>query len=177
MRFLFSFFLLISVSSTLMAQQFLGLGSVWSDDFEEWKVYVDSLEGELRTTWRGDFTEWKYELSGELYGTIRMKWKGDPSQWEIRGSNGELISARPIWPNNLREWRLTDNSMSLEIKPRWGNQMNEWLMNSRQYGSLYFYQDWENDPREWTVEDECVDVSPHMKMGMIFMALLQTITQ
>ena len=131
----------------------------------------------MRTVWRGDITEWRYDLGNGIFGTIRMKWRDDPTQWEVRGSDGQLISARPVWPNNLREWRVTDNTISLDIKPRWGNQMNEWLMNSRQYGSLYLYQDWEGDPREWTIEDECEEVSPHMKMCMVFLAILQTISR
>lgn len=173
---IFTFLCCISFIGVATAQQIVGLNAVWSDDITDWRIFVDDFEGTLDVVWQGNLTEWRYTIDDETSGTIRLKWKDDPSNWEIRGNDGSLITARTIWPNSLREWRLTDNSKSIELKPRWGNNNHEWLMQSRSYGEFYIYQNWEGDPREWTVEDETEDLSPHMKMALLFLSMFQTVT-
>lgn len=166
--------IVLSTCLSGVAQQFVGLGSVWSNEYSEWRIYIEDYEGLLSVAWQGDYSEWRYEIDEETSGTIRLKWKDDPSNWEIRGNDGTLITARTIWPNSFREWRLTDNDKSVELKPKWGNVDHEWLMKSRSYGTFYIYQDWEGDPREWTIEDKTNDLSPHMKMGLLFITMVRS---
>jgi len=173
-KILFSFTLL-ALCFTAQAQQFVGFGTVWNDDFSEWRLFIDDYEGLLTTVWQNDISEWRYEINEETYGTIRMKWKDDPSLWEIRGNDGTLITLRTIWPRNFREWRLTDNDITLDLKPKWSNINHEWEMDEKKHGSFLLSQDWDNDPREWTIEDEAPEVSAHMKMGLVFLTMWRSV--
>ncbi len=180
-------------TAALQAQVLSGISTRWSDSFVEWEIYAaiprdttrtepeedseepdESLYGELKLRWlnvREDFSEWDYEI-GEERGTIRQKWKDDPSQWELRSYNGPVVSMRTAWPNDFNEWRVTDNSISLNLKSRWTNQFDEWLVDDSAHGKFYMYTLIKNDPRDWAVEDSMDDsISQSMKMALIFLTV------
>ena len=131
----------------------------WSDSFVEWEIYAtmptdttdtddpdadsetpqEELYGEFKLRWlnvRNDFSEWDYELGSER-GAIRQKWKDDPTQWELRSYTGNIVTIRTMWANDLTEWRVTDNSVTLNLKSRWKNQLDEWLVDDATRGSLH----------------------------------------
>ncbi|HNE29092.1 MAG: hypothetical protein U0U46_11220 [Saprospiraceae bacterium] len=187
-------FLAMSVAALLGAQQqhLSGVSSRWSDSFVEWEIYAVSADtsaaeedeesdypdeetvGELKLRWlnlRDDWTDWDFQY-GELRGTIRQKWKDDLNQWELRTYNGDVITMRTAWANDFKEWRVTDNSMSLNLRSRWTNQLDEWLVDDPNRGRFYLYTLRERDPRDWAIEDNLDEsVTPAMKMALIFLTV------
>ena len=177
----------------LGAQTPSSISTRWNDSFVEWEIYAvlprdstreetdddseeadESLYGELKLRWlniRDDYSEWDYEI-GDERGTIRQKWKDDPSQWELRSYSGSVVSMRTAWPGDFNEWRVTDNSISLNLKSRWTNQFDEWLVDDQNRGRFYIYTMIERDPRDWTIEDSLDEsVSQSVKLALIFLTV------
>lgn len=180
-------------TATVAAQspRFSGVGSRWSDSFVEWDLYAfnpdtaaaqteeeaapaEIVVGELKLRWlniRDDWSEWDF-IYEETRGTIRQKWKDDPNQWELRTYAGDIVTMRTAWPGDLKEWRVTDNSMALTLRSRWTNQLDEWLVDDHARGRFYLYTYYQRDPRDWVIEDNLTeDVSPAMKMAFIFLTV------
>ena len=173
------------------AQTISTISSRWDNSFVEWDIYIageqtdpdaetapeEELYGgfQLRfLNFQDDFSEWTYELGGER-GTIRQKWKDDPTYWELRTYTGTVITMRTAWANDLSEWRITDNTISLNLGSRWKNRFDEWLVDDQRRGRFYLYTLNEGDPRDWAIEDELTeDVSEPMKMAIIFLTLIQS---
>lgn len=178
--------ILLGIAFNGFSQTISTVSSRWSDSFVEWDIYApaqtddedaeEPLYGELKLRWlniRDDFSEWTYELGGKR-GTIRQKWKSDPSQWELRTYEGDVITMKAPWSNDVTEWRVTDNTLTLTLKSRWTNQFDEWLVEDNNRGRFYVYTLQSGDPRDWAIEDNLNDeVSEPMKMALIFLVLFQ----
>ncbi len=167
------------------------IGCRWQDSFVEWELFStlrqadleegevaeEELYGNLKLRWlnvRDDWSEWDYELGGQR-GTIRQKWKDDPQQWELRSYSGSIITMRTTWSGDLKEWRVSDNSISLHIKSKWTNQLDEWLVQDSNYGKFYLYTLRARDPRDWAIEDNLNPViSEEMKLAMIFLVIFNS---
>lgn len=180
----------------VQAQTITSVSTRWSDSFVEWEIYAvmpqdttetdaggeeedseppqEELYGEFKLRWlnvRDDFSEWDFEL-GDLRGTIRQKWKEDPTQWELRSYDGNVITMRAMWSNDLTEWRVTDNSITLNLKSKWKNQFDEWLVDDLNRGQFYLYTFTERDPRDWAIVDTLdPEISQSMKLAMIFLTV------
>jgi len=167
------------------------IGCRWQDSFVEWEIYStlrqadleegEEMEeeryGELKLRWlnvRDDWSEWDFELGGQR-GTIRQKWKDDPQQWELRTYTGTIITMRTSWNGDFKEWRVSDNSITLNIKSKWTNQLDEWLVQDDTYGNFYLYTLRTRDPRDWAIEDNLDPViSEEMKLAMIFLVIFNS---
>ena len=164
-----------------------GLSTRWNDSFGAWEVFcvtqdttTDPSEweeaqcGSLQLRWlnmRDDWSEWDYEIHGKR-GIIRQKWKDDPSEWELRTFEGEVVTMRTLWRNDLKQWRITNNDISLHFRTRWTNQLDEWRTEEHTRGQFYVYTLYRNDPRDWSVRDEMTeDVPETMKLAMLFLAV------
>ena len=171
----------------LSAQALSGISSRWSDSFVEWEIYVqpekardedeppkEEVYGEMKLRWlnvREDWSEWDFELGGGR-GTIKRRWKDDPSEWELRTYEGDVITMRIAWPGDFAEWRVTDNSVTLNLKSRWTNQFDEWLVQDPNRGRFYMYTMRSQDPRDWTIEDDLDEtVSDPMRLALIFLTV------
>lgn len=175
------------------AQSLSGISTRWSDSFVEWELFVfasdststeeetdpneppeEELFGEVKLRWlnmRDDWSEWDYTM-GEERGTIKMKWKDDPTQWELRNFQGDIITMRASWNNDLSEWRVTNNSITLQWKSRWSNQADEWLVQDNNQGVFYMYTLTEGDPRDWAIEDKLEESVPAaMKIALVFLTI------
>ncbi|MCC6463221.1 MAG: hypothetical protein IT260_22320 [Saprospiraceae bacterium] len=177
------------------AQSLSGISARWGDSFVEWELYTattdttltdeidasgapdEELYGELKLRWlnlRDDWSEWDYQL-GDERGTIKLKWKDDPTQWELRTYSGAIITMRAAWTNDLSEWRVTNNNISLTLRSRWTNQADEWLVQDDARGSFYLYTLREGDPRDWAIEDKLdASISQPMKMALVFLTVFQS---
>ncbi|MFN4079575.1 MAG: hypothetical protein ACK4NS_01640 [Saprospiraceae bacterium] len=165
----------------LRSQDLSGLSARWSDSFVEWDLYgfdgEDAQEeriGHLQLRWlnlKDDFSEWEYQC-GSQRGSIRLKWKDDPNNWELRTFDNETITMRTLFNGDLRQWRVTNNDYSLELRSKWQNQLDEWLVEDRARGIFYIYTARERDPRDWLIDDRLSDeVSPAMRMALAFLAV------
>lgn len=167
------------------------ISSRWQDSFVEWEIFSvlqqpdleegEELEetayGELKLRWlnvRDDWSEWDYELGGQR-GTIRQKWKDDPQQWELRSYAGTVVTMRTSWSGDFKEWRVSDNSLTLNLKSKWTNQLDEWQVEDSNYGKLYLYTLRSRDPRDWAIDDKLgPEISEEMKLAMIFLVIFNT---
>ncbi|MBL7816632.1 MAG: hypothetical protein JNL70_16545 [Saprospiraceae bacterium] len=171
--------LLLSANLPLSAQVLTGFSARYNNSFVDWDIYVDSLDnsaGNLTMTWQNpdDWTQWSYRM-GDISGNIKTKWQKDLTQWETRGSN-KTISAQMMWSNDPREWRVTDNKFSLEIKCRFGNNWNEWIVDDSKRGFFRVITRYENDPRDWLIEDELdPSVSFPMKMTLLYLVMFNSV--
>lgn len=166
-----------------------GIGSRWSDSFVEWELYCFDEDtaaaeeaaisdqyicGSLQLRWlnlKDDWSEWDFQY-GDLRGTIKRKWRDDPTHWELRTFDGTAVTMRTLWGKDLREWRITDNDISLELRPRWGNQYDEWVVDDRKHGSFKLYTRQRNDPRDWDIEDGLGPaVSTPIKLALMFLGV------
>ena len=177
--------LLLGATSLCFAQTISTVSSRWSNSFVEWDIFAapeyegeEEIEyGELKLRWlnfKDDFSEWNYEL-GDQQGTIRQKWKNDPTLWELRTYTGDVITMKAPWSNDMNEWRITDNTLSLTLKSRWTNQLDEWIVDDTNRGRFYLYTLHSGDPRDWAIEDKLnEEVSEPMKMAIIFLVIYHT---
>ena len=164
---------------TLTAQTLTGFSARFNDAFVDWDIYVDSIDGSagnLTMTWQhpDDWTQWSYRL-GDRSGSIKTKWQKDLTQWEVRGEN-KTVSAQMMWTNDPRQWRVTDNTFSLELKCRFGNNWNEWIVDDSKRGYFRVITRYDNDPRDWIIEDELdPSVSLPMKMTLLYLVLINSV--
>lgn len=170
----------------LAAQQLSTAETRWSDSFVAWQLYAldpdttlqqpeEILAGELSLRWlpvREDWSDWEYKLGNER-GTIKQRWRNDPTQWELRAYNGTIITMRTMWgPQDLTEWRVTDNTHTVELRSRWKNQLDEWWVKDPRWGSYYLYTLHQRDPRSWAIEDKMeATISTEMKLALLFLTL------
>ena len=167
--------------NTQNAQILRGMSARFNDALVEWDIYTGESDdrgekGNLTMTWQNpdDWSQWTYRV-GEKTGTIKTKWNRDISQWEIRGDN-KIITAQMIWSGDPRQWRITDNTMTLELKSKWANQNSEWFVDDDQRGQLFISMNFQNDPRDWNIEDELnQSVSFPMKMAIIFLTMFNSV--
>lgn len=189
-RYLFLLPTFAALVLPIHAQQpsFSGVSTRWNDSFVEWETYCFDPDtsaaadeapeeytcGNLQLRWlnlKEDWTDWDFQL-GDLRGSIRRKWKDDPTHWELRAFDGSVITMRAAWANDLNEWRVTDNNISLSLRSRWGNQLDEWIVDDRARGQFHLYTTHRNDPRDWTIEDGLSENIPQtMKLALIFLAI------
>lgn len=192
-RFLLWAFLPSCFTASIMAQTpaMTTISCRWQDSFVEWDIYstprqhdleegeeaAEELYGELKLRWlnvRDEWSEWDYELGGQR-GTIRQKWKDDPQQWELRSYTGTVITMRTAWNNDFKEWRVSDNSVTLNIKSKWTNQLDEWQVQDSNYGNFYLYTLRSRDPRDWAIEDNLDPaISEEMKLAMVFLVIFHS---
>ena len=176
------------VNAAAQAPVMTTIGCRWQNSFVEWEIFSkirnadleegeeteEEYYGELKLRWlnvRDDWSEWDFDLGGQR-GTIRQKWKDDPQQWELRSYTGVIITMRTAWNGDFKEWRVSDNSITLNIKSKWTNQLDEWLVQDDTYGNFYLYTLRSRDPRDWAIEDNLdASVSMPMRMALVFISV------
>lgn len=171
------FFLIFILGGTALHAQYLeSVHTLYSDSFREWTIYdLDENEGYIKQQWilRDNWTEWEYEL-GDISGQIKLKWQDNPNEWEVRG-DGEVISVKTLWRNDFTEWRLDDGTHRITFRSLYTNNANIWTIREKTFGPFSLETEWNNDPRDWIIYDELdADISPHMKMAMVFIAIFQS---
>ena len=165
-------------SFCLSAQIITGMATKWSDDFRDWTIYTDveDEEGSLTMRWQNqlDWSQWDYRL-GESSGSIKTKFNNDLSQWEVRG-DGEIIDIRMKWNNDVNEWTISDGSKKLTLKAAYNNNLNDWEIVGNKNGAFQMYMEWQDDPRNWIIEEELdEEISLPFKMAIAFIGIFQTI--
>ena len=171
-------FLLIGTTS-LPAQPYLtGITSTWSDEWHEWTLYGEEEDQEgmlqLRFPARRDYTEWTYAIDSER-GSIQPKWPNRRDEWELRG-NGTIVTARALWRNDPREWRLSDGTHQLTFRTRYNNRWDEWELRDRKLGDFRIYTSYENDIREWVIEDDLDEAVPFgMRLLLVYIAVYHSL--
>jgi hypothetical protein len=165
------------IFNQISAQILSGFSARFNNAFVDWEIYTDddSEKGNLTMTWQqpDDWTQWSYRI-GEQTGTIKTKWSNDLSQWEIRGEN-KVITAQPLWQGDPNQWRITDNNFSLELQTKWRGRFDEWYINDSRRGKMSIFSEYQNDPRDWVIDDELDPVvSLPMKMAIVYLVIFNS---
>lgn len=180
--------LLLTSATAMWSQPLSSVATKWADSFVAWDlyglekdtsnadepVYEEVQIGTLQQRWidvREDWTEWDFTLNGQD-GTIKIKWKNDPSQWELRTFDGDIVTMKTIWSGDYTEWRITNNSLSFDLKSRYTNDYGEWSVANNKHGDFKVSVASFNDPRDWNITDEMDDeVVPALKLAMLFIVI------
>jgi hypothetical protein len=175
-KLVFSLFIFFTLN--LNAQTLTGISVKYNDAYVDWTIYTndEDVEGNLTMTWQSpdDWSQWTYRI-GEHTGTIKTKWNKDLSHWEIRGDN-KIISAQQTWQGDNRQWRITNNSFSLDLKCKYGNNWNDWEVDDSKRGKFSVLTAYQNDPRDWNIEDETTEEVPlTMKMTIVFLSIINSV--
>jgi hypothetical protein len=176
-KIIFLFFISIVATDSLMAQAWLtGAGQKWDDNYKEWEIYTDSLQGELTFRWKlnNGTEDWDYNFGDTLSGQIES-WGGTRSEWELRSTDGEIITMKTIWTNDFTEWRITNNDQSLKLQQKWNNDKNEWYIKDKTLGSMTLKTSWNDDFRDWEVTDDLSDkLSMHFRLAIMFVVIINS---
>ena len=105
-----------------------------------------------------------------LPGRIKLRNKSDVRIWELR-SGGKVLTMKAIYPDDFNQWRITDDSYTINFQTKYTNLYDGWEMSASKSGSFNVYTQWEMDPRDWIIQDKSNDkVTFPFKMAMIFIA-------
>jgi hypothetical protein len=166
-------------TSTLSSQSIYSLNTEWDDEIKQWVIKVDEgeVEGEIEMTWRirNDMTDWRYRINGQS-GTIKQKWDNNPNFWELR-SGSTVVSIATIWSGDFTAFRISDGNSELRIERvyRSGDPI-EWKVTNVDEELFFWYNEFENDVRDWIVEDYLPDTfSFETKLAAVFVSVLYSI--
>ncbi len=159
----------------------ISINASWDDAYHEWDFhYLDLSEdeeevGEIEATWAHleDWKEWDVSV-GNFYGNIRQKWRHNDQLWELSaGSNVTTIKTK--WNNDYSEWIINFNG---QIKIRWLAEKiddgNVWFFDHQDYGVFEFITEFENDPRDWLIYDDTIQLPLDIKVACCFIAMYRS---
>jgi len=162
----------------LNSQTLTGVSTIWDDDFGEWSIFIEgdtinlgSLE--LNSTLGSARLDWNYRVL-ETHGRIRNLQRNDFSRWEVQGPFN-LVTIRPQWRDDLRDWRVTDNRITINWRSKYQGHFEEWEVSHRDFGYFAMYTLNPGDPRDWIIVDRMrEDVPFEMKMAFVFLTVFLT---
>ncbi len=178
MKLFLPIILILSIHYTASTpKELYGISTLEDDSYKEWIVYTEdeTTDGELEVRWKlkDDQSEWDYSV-GDASGSIKKKWQNKNTEWELRGDN-QIITIKTRWLNDLTEWRISDGTISLTLESEYKNQLDEWSIAKSKYGTFEMYTLYENDFRDWEIEDNLSEeVSFSMKIAMAFIVMYQS---
>jgi len=159
---------------------FVGVSSTWDDRLDEWELEVEDEDAQsaviyISQLWplRNNWEEWRIE--GELLeGNIKTKWRGDISQWELRTAKSVVLISQ-LSRGDLNRWELREGSQRVTVSTKYYDNPNEWVVK----GSKDAWAMWTtnvNDPRDWYIEDYIDgEYSLALRTGLVFISLWQSI--
>ena len=149
---------------------FLGIRSVYDNDLTEWEIFLVNEREEEETAFlslqwplRYNWEEWDYEMP-DHGGRIKTKWRG----------NNELVEIRTRWRNDVNEWVISHRGRQVVVKTQYHNDANTWIAEDDE-GSFAVFTEYFDDPRDWIIEDDLWEASDLQKLGIVFIALYQSI--
>jgi hypothetical protein len=181
MKKIFSIVLFLSLlgsSSDASAQQvFIGASAAYDNSFREWAIDVDDddFEVSIKQRWQmqNDWTEWDVDFNGKD-AAIRQKWKNNPAQWELR-MDKEIITMKTRWNNDFNEWLISDGKTELILETSFPGQPQEWVVKKSDLGRFKMFMFYQNDPRDWEIEDALKEeVSDAMRLAITFTVLINS---
>jgi hypothetical protein len=166
--------LLFVVNLSLPAQHLISFNAERDDSFRDWIIDSDSTEfdGELYFRFTNDAFPryWDYR-TGELAGTIKSTWSGNPNNWLLDGLeiNAE---AKTTWRGQFDRWRVEIDGKQFIWKISQDDDGYFWEIEDKTNGSFFMYMEWENDMRDWIIEDYLAESFPwEGKVFLVFIAM------
>ncbi len=160
---------------------FTEVHSVWDDRLDEWEILaIDEAENEevvirLSMIWplSQNWNEWRID-SDQINGTMKTKWRDDPSQWELR-TDSSVVTIRQVNRYDPGRWEVREGNSRVLLSTRYRGVGNEWII-PRQIDQWYMYAEFPNDVRDWIIEDYLDHrFSAVFRLSLIFIALWQTL--
>ncbi len=163
-------------TDTVEVDYFEGIHSRDDFDLVEWDVYTHQHDGTLEITWSlsRDLTHWSFEI-GEVSGTIRQLWKDNDSHYELNTHEGETVTMRVKWPRDHSEWVIKSEKANFIWMAIQYDDGNEWMANEESLGTLAMYTEYEDDPRDWLIDDYFPEDLVAEKMACYFITLIRAI--
>jgi len=168
---------LFSVGLAAQVPPLYGMHAEWDDKLTQWTIYTvdEEIDGEMNMVWEAmnRIDEWDFRFEG-VHGKIKQKILGNKEQWELRIEN-EVVTILQQWPGDFSEWRITDNTRSIDYKLDRREDPFFWsLKQSDRFGKFQMYSEYQSDPRDWVIIDELdPDFNLALKMAMVFTPLIQ----
>lgn len=153
-----------------------GMHAEWDDKLTQWTIYTvdEEVDGEMNMVWEAinRIDEWDFSFEG-VHGKIRQKLLGNKEQWEVRIGN-EVVTILQQWPGDYGEWRITDNSRSIDFRLDRREDPYFWsLKQSDRFGKFQVYTEYTGDVRDWVIIDELdPNFNLALKMAMVFTPLI-----
>lgn len=162
-----------------MAQHLIGMSTRYDSDISEWILYPEDEklpECTIRARWSipSNPGEWDFRM-GEISGTIRLKWKDRLDEWEIIGDN-IITRLKMVWPGNLSEWRVETSDKEYTIQSKYNFVLGDWLVKSKGDSPFIMYPAYQNDLRDWKIEDNLPeDLHITARIGLCFAVMISNI--
>ena len=176
--YFFSFLFFVFTTGFTQAQlDITGISTVWDDAFHEWHVYAfnqqdEEVQGTLRVKWqfRQDaWKEWVFEL--ENYDAqIRQKYTNELNHWELRSNEG-TIDFKLQWRNDVNQWQINWNRERIKWRTKFNNDLNDWIYKGENDDLFSVYTIYRDDPRDWEVYYENIDLPMDVQVAMIFISI------
>lgn len=150
--------------------------TVWDDRFTEWEIIDEETgdQGEIRLRWTFplDWSVWDIRW-GDTTAEFSLSWKDNPEQWDlIMGS--KRVTARTRWPGDLSEWRIQYDGETIIWRPIDRMRPDIWETENLKRVPFRMYTLYEDDPRDWVIEEELrEDVFP-LRLMLIMLAVYHT---
>lgn len=156
----------------LSAQHILSLNTEWDDSLRDWKIESDSTDfsGELYFRFSNDVIPrfWDYR-TGELAGSIKATWDDNPNDWVLDGMNIDA-QAKTTWRGQFQRWNVDIAGQRIIWELTSDSDGLFWEIKDKSNGSFFMYMEWEDDMRDWIIEDYLVEDFPYE--GKVFLVFL-----
>ena len=166
--------LLFAVMLPLSAQQILSLKAERDDSLRAWEIESDStdFDGELYFRFTNDVIPryWDYR-TGELAGTIKATWDDNPNDWVLDGMEIDA-QAKTTWRGQFHRWNVDIGGKRIIWEFTQDKDGYFWEIKDKPNGSLFMYMEWEDDMRDWIIEDYMSEDFPYEgKVFLVFLAM------
>lgn len=143
----------------------------YSDDWDNWRIKLNGINGEIVTKYSEDWDNWKYNYNGES-GEIRTVYSDDWDNWQLI-SSGVHIRMQTKYSNDWDNWRMTDLNTSAyyDIRTAYSDDFDNWdvfLDN----GHIDFQTTYSDDYDNWKMYGEFDSImTTHQKISILFIPI------
>ena len=170
-------FILFNALHIFSQSQFWGMSSVYDDSAVEWTIYsLDSqdneVESSVRAKWpnKKPWTEWQFDHL-DYYWDMYMRFQTNPQHWFL--DTDEInISIKQKWRNDITEWIIKYDNVRLKWKTDFGNDVTQWYFEDKKLGFMEMWVTYENDTRDWEIEDQAPNVPDEVKLAMMLITVI-----
>jgi len=148
------------------------ISSTWSEDWEDWDIYINGVHGTISTSWSNDWDDWDFEIGG-ISGDISTTWSNNWNDWDVTGT-GFSLDISTTWSNNWNDWDIEDNSSSwnADVSSTWSNNWNDWDVNGDSV-NIDWSTTWNNDWDDWDSDGFFSNTIPlENKVAVLFIPIL-----
>lgn len=148
------------------------ISTSWSDNWNDWDIYINGVHGTISTTWTNDWDDWDFEIGG-ISGDISTTWSNDWNDWDVTGT-GFSLDISTTWSNNWNDWDIDNNSglWDADVSSTWSNNWNDWDVSGDSV-DIDMGSTWSNDWDDWDSDGTFGSTIPtENKVAVLFIPIL-----